>query len=235
MKTKINRKLRAFIPQKISNKTVLTVLKILSKLCCISEPIIISNAAYNRKILLDKDIYEPDCYIENQSKWRAVKFGRKYTMSYSGCEIIAVYNALRALGEDMSLPRVIGLISCFENNGAVLGGFFGTAPYAIERYFRDNGYGVIVTDSMDTELINSIGEESDTVIVTAYNDKYDIMKQVHTVSITKEERETYAVHNAYYYVHGRFQAKNGYQNLQEAINAISGMHPASIYVIGIKL
>ena len=40
-----------------------------------------------------------------------------------------------------------------------------------------NGYAVTRTDSMDTELINNIGERSDTIIVTAYNDKNDIMKQ----------------------------------------------------------
>ena len=234
MKKTINRKLRAFIPQHISNKIVLSVLKILSKLCCVPQSVISSNAAHNSKMLLNRNLYNADCYIENQSQWSAVKFGTKYSMSYSGCEIIAVHNALRALGKGLSVQCMVNLISCFEQDGAVLGGFFGTAPGAIEKYFRENGYAVTRTDSMDTELINNIGERSDTIIVTAYNDKNDIMKQVHTVSITKEEGKTYAVHNAYYHVHGRYEAKKGYQNLQEAVNALSNLQPASLCVIGIS-
>ena len=116
MKKTINRKLRAFIPQHISNKIVLAVLKILSKLCCVPQSVISSNAAHNSKMLLNRNLYNADCYIENQSQWSAVKFGTKYSMSYSGCEIIAVHNALRALGKGLSVQCMVNLISCFEQD-----------------------------------------------------------------------------------------------------------------------
>lgn len=233
MKDKIIIKLKAFIPQKISNKTVLTILTILSGLHRVRETVIRSNAAHNATALLNKKVYDPRNYIENQNEWAAVRFGRKYSMCYSGCEIIAVCNAFRALGKGVSAQFIVTLISAFERRGAVLGGFFGTAPYAVEKYFKENGYPVTATDSMDREIIDEIARKSDTVIVVAYNDKNDIMKQVHTVSITKEEDKTYSVHNAYYRVDGRYRAKSGYRTLQDAINGISGSHPASIYVIGI--
>lgn len=225
-------KLKAFIPQKISNKTVLTVLTILSGLRRVQKTVIRSNAAHNASALLDKKVYDPDSYIENQNEWSNIRFGRKYSMRYAGCEIIAVCNALRALGESVSVRFIVTLISAFERRGAVLGGFFGTAPYAIEKYFKEKGYPVTAADRMDGEIIKEIGKKSRTVIVVAYNDRNDIMKQVHTVSVTKEEIGTYSVHNAYYRVNGRYRAKSGYRTLQDAINGI-GIHPAGIYVIGI--
>ena len=45
-------------------------------------------------------------------------------MSYSRCEIIATYHALKALGEPVSEQIAIDLIAMYENNGAVLGGKF---------------------------------------------------------------------------------------------------------------
>lgn len=233
MKIQITAKLKALIPQKISNKTVLAALTILSKFYSVPEAIICSNAKHNVMVLCNKNIFDPAHYIENQNEWEPVKFGRKYSMSYSGCEIIAVCNALHALGEDMTVRRLAALISTFEHSGAVLGGLFGTAPYAIEKYFAQNGYALMTTDSTNREIINSIGERNDTVIVTAYNDKNDIMKQVHTVCITKEENGAYAVHNAYYRVSHKYRVKGEYATLQDAINNISATHPASISVMGI--
>lgn len=233
----MNEKLKALIPQKISNKTVLATLRILSKLCAVPEAVILSNAVHNDALLLHKNhenMYEPDNYIENQSAWKAIKFGKKYSMSYSGCEIIAVYNALFALGNDMTKQSVVNLISAFERDGAVLGGLFGVSPYAIAEYFRKNGYHVTLSDSTDREVINHIGQRSDTVIVTAYNDRHDITKQIHTVNITKEKKGAYAVHNAYYRVNGTYEAKNGYDTMQDAMDAISDSSPAGISVIGIN-
>lgn len=233
LKDKIFRRLKALIPQKISNKTVLAVLRMLSKLYAVPEAVIQSNASHNKEMILRKKVFEPDNYIENQYEWKEIKFGKKYSMSYSGCEIIAVYNALCALGNDMVQYSIENLISIFEHDGAVLGGFFGVSPYAVAEYFRKKGYDVTVSLSMDEALINAVGKKSDTVIVTAYNDKYDITRQIHTVNITKEKRGTYAVHNAYHFVHGSYAAKDGYDTLHKAINAISDSGPAGICVIGI--
>lgn len=91
-----------------------------------------------------------------------------------------------------------------------------------------------MTADKDAETVIKIGESSDTVIVTAYNNEKNIMAQVHTVSITKEKGGTYSIHNAYHRVNGKYAAKEGYRTLQDAVHAMSNSAPASISVIGIS-
>lgn len=181
-----------------------------------------------------KPIYQSGEYIENQFYWGDVKFGIS-DMSYSGCEIMATYNALKALGEPVSEQTVVDLIAMYEADGAVFGGKFGTSPYAVEDYFREQGYDVMATASQDPAEINKIGENCDTVIVNAYNNKNDITDMIHTVSITKDEEGTYSVHNSFYKDENNIYLVNkGYGTLQEAIDAISDDGPSSIDVIGIS-
>lgn len=254
--------LKGFIPQKISNAAVLGTLdraaKIEAAIKKMSFPIPVSakssavikrHKVQNMNILLNGSlngsrenngaaIYAKDEYIENQNAWQEVKFGIS-DMRYSGCEIIASYNALKALGEPVSEQTVVDLIAMYEQNGAVLGGKFGTSPYAVENYFRERGYDVMTTTSRDSAVINRIGEKCDTVIVNAYNNKNDIMAMIHTVSITREKQGAYSVHNVYYIDkkengNDKYASKDGYGTLQEAINAISKYDSLSIDVIGIS-
>lgn len=247
-------KLRGFIPHKVPNKVVLGALEVLSKI----------GKAFNKlrsravkgmieqhredniyklaKGISDgnggiKKIYSTGDYIENQSEWKEVKLG-KSNMGYAGCEIMAVYNALKALGKKVSEQTIADLIAAFERGGIVLDGRWGTSPYAIKNYFKGNGYNVEATTVHDTEIINKIGENSDTVIVSVYNNKDDIFGMIHTVSITKEVNGTYSVHNAggnYNHRSGIYEAKKDYETLQEAINDISDRNPLSISVIGISV
>lgn len=207
------------------------------------EFMIENHKAHNMEVLLksieenDKNgsgFYASGEYIENQAEWGDVKFGVK-DMSFSGCEIMATYNALKALGEPVSEQTVVDLIAMYEENGAVLGGLLGSSPYAIEDYFREQGYDVVTTTSHNEETINQIGESSDTVIVHAYNNKDDIKSQIHTVSITKEEDGSYAVHNGYYRPKNEYIVNDDFGTLQEAIDAIGNVNnSSSIDVIGIS-
>lgn len=243
---------KEFIPHKVPNNIVLGVLEgmseaesILFKLFPIPTIVIpVKHSRDNKDILLkgsptennqNEIIYQPGEYIENQKNWTEVRFGIT-NMSYAGCEIIATYNALKALGEEVSEQTIVDLILMYECDGAVLGGGFGTSPYAVEDYFIENGYDVVTTTSLDTKTINEIGESSDTVIVSVYNDKDDIMEMIHTVCITKDMNGQYSVHNAYNYnsVTKSYEAKDGYYTLQDAINAVSNKSPSSIDVIGIS-
>lgn len=138
-------------------------------------------------------------YIENQSEWGEVKFGLT-NMSYAGCGILATYNALMALGKEILEQDMVNLINYFESNGAVLFSYGGNSPISIIKYFTDEGYEVSITLSHDANKINEIGENSDTVIITAYNDKYDVSEMMHTVCITKGEDGNYTLHNGYKYV-----------------------------------
>ena len=57
----------------------------------------------------------------------------KNTMDNNGCEVIAVYNSLRTLGNPEDIRD---LAKHFENDGQMLGGYFGTNPYAAGRFFK---------------------------------------------------------------------------------------------------
>ena len=65
----------------------------------------------------------------------ALPFGRK-TLSYCGCEVIAVYNVLLALGEPRPLAEITDY---FEGTGIILNGSGGTHVEAIPRFFRSCG------------------------------------------------------------------------------------------------
>ncbi len=88
---------KAFIPQKVDNATVLDAYDLMRGMNLISEKTIQENSTAN-KIELMKPQYIPlqGEYIENQNAWKNVKFGNSTNsnIQYSGCGIIATYNAL---------------------------------------------------------------------------------------------------------------------------------------------
>jgi hypothetical protein len=236
--------IRAFIPQRIKNGTVLKTYEFLRSKSSIPPKRIKSNAKANRTVLCSPEchILKPDSYIENQHEWNDVKFGswKKHNMRYSGCEIIATYNALLALGEKVSGRTMVKLISHYEADGAALNGDFGVSPTAIFDYFENKGYDTEITYSKDETVINKLAESSDTVIATVYNDRMDIMKAVHTVCITKDTDNKYLIHNAYakdgqgvFVRKGRGGKDEGFDTLQEAaVNVASGS--ALICAVGIS-
>ena len=80
-------------------------------------------------------------------------------MDYNGCEVIAAYNSMLTLGEKRDIRDIA---YHFENDGQMLGGEFGTNPYAIKRYFTENGYEIFnygdTTDNSSDE-IDSVDEK----------------------------------------------------------------------------
>lgn len=179
----------------------------------------------------------PDSYIENQSEWTKIRFGvgRRQSMSYAGCEIIATYNARKALGAPVSKKFMAELIDTYEARGAALWGAFGVAPTMIAAYFRKNGFQVETADDADAEAVEEIARNSKVMVATAYNDKNDITGQIHTVCITKNREGQFVLHNAYYKDEkGRYRESRPYLTLRETISHISGREPKLIYLIGIR-
>ncbi len=248
---------KAFIPQQIDNDVALKVFDWMSKMTNNISEEKIKGHAINTEVVLNSieyDILNKDTsYIENQAEWRAVDFGSgehevendegKKTKIYSnvadsGCEIIATYNALFALGEQVDGMLMVNLISHFERDGAVLNGDFGVSPLAVYRYFVDRGYDVVMTARRDANIINDLGDKSDTVIVTVYNNQNDITDMVHTVSVTKREDGKYEVHNTNFKnENGQYAVRDnnglGYDTVQDAIDD-SSQDPAVLCVIGIR-
>ncbi len=249
-----------FVPQKVDNKVVLNVYELwrhvsnmqgkvnVSMISNVPGEVIEQNAINNTTVLTDETsksksvaFYIEGEYIENQALWDTVKFGsgEKTSMSSSGCGVMATYNALLALGEGGTVQTVVELISEFEEDGILGDGGFGVSPGKISDCLEERGYDVSVTSSTDPQTINQLGEQSDTIIVTAYNDKENLEEMVHNVSITKDENGKYAIHNAYFITEeGKYGCKDndkkGYDTLQEAIDNMSNREPKAICVIGIS-
>ncbi len=89
-------------------------------------------------------------------------------------------------------------------------------------------------DGADTKTVKEIARRNKVMIATAYNDKNDIMAQIHTVCITKNREGKFVLHNAYHRNDkGRFCESRPYDTLQEAVRHLSRREPKLIYLIGI--
>lgn len=237
-----------YIPHTVSNETVILVMDYLSRRSAISNKVIKRHEKDNLNQIAE--VYSPGDYIENQMAWEKIKYGNK-DMAYSGCEIIAVINALHSMGKDLSEKDVAKLISGFEGNGAVLNGTWGTSPLALVDYLQKNTkYNINYTASDEYGEIEEIGKNSDTIIVTLYNDKDDISQEVHTINIEKRIDDKgnvkFVGHNTGYYddVNGNNNGKPDpnewipsieYSSLEAAIRDASHINNSSpIMVIGIS-
>lgn len=76
----------------------------------------------------------PDDYINGQGKGQIskMKYGL-YSMGWNGCEMIAIYNAMRDLGLGRSIQDI-----CLEMypKSSVAVGFFGSNPLLLDKYFK---------------------------------------------------------------------------------------------------
>lgn len=230
--------LRAFIPQHLSNAQVLGFLDLCTHIK-ISKRKIKANHGENTKVFAEAFsaetcIYAGEKYIENQRQWKAVKFGR-YSMDYSGCEIIAAWNALQSLGEKQWEQKIPDFISIFEKKGAVIFGCWGVAPRAVYRFFLDSGYDTGMTCSTEPAEINAMGERYGTIIVTVYNDARDITKQIHTMNASKNSNNGFILHNCYRLgKDGDYIMGTPCASLYESIRSIHNGAAAPICIIGIN-
>ena len=99
------------------------------------------------------------------------------------------------------------------------------------------GYQVTMTTSSHPDIINALGENSHSVIITAYNDRNDIRDMIHTITITKDSLGSYVLHNAYKQTDGQYTAyskNNTLKCLWDTIGVISQGQAAPICIIGIR-
>lgn len=229
----------SLIPRYVSNRLLLAAYRFLALL---GVPRFVRKKNYRlNRIRLEETDWDfwkvPDAYIENQSEWGTIRFGvgRRQSMSYAGCEIIATYNARKALGGAVSKQYMAELIGAYEARGAALWGAFGVAPTAIAAYFKKAGFTVQTADGADEAAVEEIAKSHQVMIATAYNDKNDITEQIHTVCITKDRDGKFVLHNAYRRdARGQYRESLPYATLQEAAAHISKRESKLIYLIGIR-
>ena len=224
-----------FIPNRISNRTVLRILDSMRKIqkrFHIAWGVSKKNINKNR-IATDRLLGsfgegkrpDPDGIglLEKQNSYGDIAYGRS-DMAYAGCEIIAVYNALLSLGRRADLQE---LIRDFEQDGMVLSGRFGTAPLAIRDHLVRRGMKVRTT--LDPEEYDELAADSDVSILTLYNDSRSIFQKIHTICITHGDRG-YTAHNTY----GDGMLIGPYPSISELVSHINGGYAKGIVMFGIK-
>ena len=238
MRMKWKRYFVSFIPRYVSNRIVVRLYQVLSWIK-VPRSVREKNYVHNLKQLreMDRELWKnPSFCIENQAQWENIRFGagRHHSMCYSGCEIIAVFNARKRLYGSMAPEELADLIRRFEAKGAALWGEFGTSPLALTRYFKSCGMKVL-TSYGKQRSVEEIERESTVMIATVYNDGNDITKQIHTVCITRDVNGGHILHNAYCKdTRGRYAESISYPTLREAIIHISGYGAKLLYLIGLN-
>lgn len=238
MNRKWKRYVASFIPRYISNRIVVRLYQVLSWIR-VPRSVREKNYVHNLKRFreMDQGLWmDPSVCIENQAQWEDIRFGagRHHSMCYSGCEIIAVFNARKRLYGGGTPEELADLIRRFEAKGAALRGEFGTSPLALARYFKSCGMEVLTSYGKQLS-VEDIERESTVMIATVYNDGNDITRQIHTVCITRDVSGGYILHNAYRKdQRERYVESISYPTLREAITHISGYGAKLIYLIGIS-
>ena len=211
------------------NRILLFVMKVLSVIGRVPLAKVNRNFRKNREAILPRI---PNGFIEDQRNWKPVRFGF-WNMAFSGCEIFAVYNAMYALEGRFGPEALAEDIRYFERHGAMLHGGFGLSPYAIEAYFRKEGYVVWTTNRSDGTKIRAMEAPGEAFILTAYNHKRNLFGQIHTVCITKDPKGGFLMHNNYVKnSHGKYIAKH-FDTLEAAANGLTS-DSTMVYLIGIN-
>lgn len=162
--------------------------------------------------------------------------GRKLTAAENACEVIAVYNALCALGRkgekdrnqrqngEESFPE---LLEAFSAHGICANGLFGTAPGAIQKYFEERGYRVsrAVGKQITRERMEQMQAEAGVCILTSFNRGQDPFSMVHTMCVTKEEGG--------WRLHNDSEGGRTYPALYDAVIGYNGQKSHPIQVLGI--
>lgn len=217
--SKLVKKLADWIPQHVSGKIIVAVYAILDFFNIIRKSKRDEHMESNiRQLSMDGSPLN-DGYIENQYAWKNIAFGNT-NMAASGCEIMAVYNVLKARNMG-SGPQLAGeLIAAFEKRGAALKGVIGSSPLSIRAFLKKKG--------IQTRLIwrdDKINEDVQMAIVTLYNDKSSLLYQIHTIAFIRDEEKGFVPHNARH-------SEPGYASLKEAVKAV-GSNPKTICILEI--
>lgn len=236
--------LAAFIPRFISAGTVTRFLSFVS----VRIPASVRNAHLSANSVawdLIMDQAMTDRYIERQKCLSGLRLG-KISCDRNACEVIAVYNTLAALSAEEEVWAESPTVSLtypwfpvtrkrsfpemlweFESLGLALAGYFGTAPSRIIKYFGKKGYetealyGKAITEEKTKELAG----RKRAFVLTVYNDRENIMAEIHTLSITKE---------AYgFRVHNGGMEKEIFPKLYDAVCAVNRGKSKPIVLIGV--
>ncbi|MBQ8975424.1 MAG: hypothetical protein IJ072_06880 [Oscillospiraceae bacterium] len=156
---------------------------------------------------------------------RGLLGGRALNGAENTCEVIAVYNALTALGErDIDLPE---LLRIFESGGISLMGYFGTSIYALRRFFKKRGYTVraLVGRAARDGALDDLSARGAVFVAVMFNSRDRLYDMVHTVCIAPKDGEL-RVYNS--------GGGGEYHTLRDAIGDYNGASGIPIAVFAVR-
>lgn len=184
----------AFLPRHVGGRTIFIVYELLRKFSGFRRKNCENRRTENRAAgpLPQGEGRQITCYIEDQNSYVDMPFG-ECTLQSSGCGVIATCNLLLHLRPEAACS-LSETAAAFEKDGMVLGGKWGVSPGAIRDYLESRGFRVRV--AFRESQYETLAENSQGLILTMYNDRNDIRRQLHTIAITKEQGQYFA-HNVY--------------------------------------
>lgn len=135
-------------------------------------------------------------YINGQNA--ADRYAYQYggaKMGAVGCELIATYNALLALGNPMSIADIAWE---YRSWGMVLDGHFGTHPSAVPLFFEAMGYSVTTLYNSDVysyKAFDYLLTDSTVAILSYWNNADSVGDGLHTVTIKRGSEGKILVYN----------------------------------------
>ncbi len=212
----------------------------------ISLPVVVEQYIINKKewekYKKNPDVVSSTGYIERQGELTDMRFGKvgslaellffqgnDMTAADNSCGAIATYNAIHSLGhmpEGVDLPEILRDYSLY---GLVLDGALGTSPTTMQEYLNDHNYEtyMLVDGGINNNTLQSMQENYDTYILTAYNYGDDVMSGAHTINISYDNGK-YVLHNS---IHSSIKE---YDCLADAVNGFNDGTSEPISVIGIR-
>ncbi|MBQ0027499.1 MAG: hypothetical protein KBS96_02735 [Lachnospiraceae bacterium] len=137
--------------------------------------------------------WDEEGFIENQINMKNIHMGMA-TIAEAGCEIIATYNVLYNVGKKVQLDK---LIRIFVRDGILHSGKYGVAPQAIADCLKKNGCDVhTYIPGRKRQDVDGFTDMYETIVLTYYNDATDLMKEIHTIAVTRLEGG-FVAHNAH--------------------------------------
>ena len=137
-----------------------------------------------------------------------------HCVSFNGCELIAVYNALLNIGEGRSLYRIIRDAESLKGLVWGIGAIFGTHPDRLGRLF--DLYGVRYVMTKKRGCFGSLLSKRGTYIVSFWTGKR-FLSSIHTVMFTAESARCIEVYNF-----------NGNKKAAQIIRAAGEMSPLDV-------
>lgn len=136
--------------------------------------------------MLPESCLSDDGYIINQAMLRGIPFG-KYPSSKNGCGWVAIYNLMKALGNEKPYEEIIQALAPY----ALFRGLLGTRMPGLKKYIRSQGY------AMDTSFsktsFDRLASRSQAGIIY-----YGSGKTYHFTAYRREENGTYRFFNSLY-------------------------------------